>query len=85
MTNEKKAKEICDCDNCKACIKFAEGRNYALNSTCDIYEKVTQAMEWKDEQMKEALNNILIECDACFDEQTTNTLESIIKHQISIL
>lgn len=51
MTNEQKAKEICDCDNCKACIKFAEEGNYALNSTCNIYEKVTQAMDWKEKQM----------------------------------
>lgn len=59
MTNEEKAKEICDCDNCKACIKFAEEGNYALNSTCNIYEKVTQAMQWKDEQHKQEKQQLI--------------------------
>ncbi len=71
MTDEEKAREL------------------SLYKSGDIdilrYDAALDMAEWKDEQMKEALNNILIECDACFDEQTTNTLESIIKHQIDIL
>ena len=71
MTDEEKAREL------------------SLYKSGDIdilrYDVALDMAEWKDEQMKEALNNILIECDACFDEQTTNTLESIIKHQIEIL
>ena len=69
MTNEEKAKEIC--------------KRHIFDS--NHFDCCMEMAQWKDEQMKEALNNILIECDACFDEQTTNTLESIIKHQIEIL
>jgi hypothetical protein len=54
MTNETKAKEICDCDNCKACSKFAEeGAAYAFVSTCDRFDELMQAMVWKDEQHKQ--------------------------------
>lgn len=75
MTNEEKAIEIAMC-------------HFPMHETADaesVRLGALQMAQWKDEQMKEALNNILIECDACFDEQTTNTLESIIKHQISLL
>ena len=69
MTNKEKAIEIRD----------------KLGIYADAYYGALEMAEWKDEQMKEALNNILIECDACFDVQITNTLESIIKHQINLL
>ena len=80
MTNEEKINELAE----KAPINFISKEDlctYRQGFICGA----TKIAEWKDEQMKEALNNILIECDACFDEQTTNTLESIIKHQIDIL
>lgn len=78
MTNEEKAHEIA----------YNKAEGFTLhNGTIEklFAECAIEMAQWKDEQMKEALNNILIECDACFDEQTTNTLESIIKHQISLL
>lgn len=74
MTPQEKATEIAMC-------------NFPMHETADAESMrmgALQMAEWKDKQFKEALNNILIECDACFDEQTTNTLESIIKHQIEI-
>ena len=74
MTNEEKATEISLLQYDMIC-----GKDYPK------YASAMEMAQWKDEQMKEALNNILIECDACFDEQTTNTLEAIIKHQIKIL
>ena len=79
MTNEEKARKIAK--------EYKRHYGFELNSDSSIecYQSAMEAMKWKDEQMKEALNNILIECDACFDEQTTNTLEAIIKHQIEIL
>jgi len=77
MTNEEKAHRICET------ITSIYGVDIAQEA--HIYSAVLAAMEWKDEQMKEALNNILIECDACFDVQTTTTLQVIINHQISIL
>lgn len=82
MTNEEKAKDILNCKHCTLGEKIC----FTPNETpCVDYRGIIKMAQWKDEQMKEALNNILIECDACFDEQTTNTLESIIKHQIEIL
>jgi hypothetical protein len=74
MTNEEKATEISLLQYDMIC-----GYDYPK------YASAMEMAQWKDEQIKEALNNILIECDACFDEQTTNTLEAIIKHQIDIL
>ena len=74
ISNDEKANEI---------ARYMLPYNNAEYHAC--YNSAIKAMKWKDEQMKEALKNILIECDACFDEQTTNTLESIIKHQIDIL
>lgn len=80
MTNEEKASEIAKYCSVMPPTQITQADVLAMTNNAAM-----QAMEWKDEQMKEALNNILIECDACFDEQTTNTLESIIKHQISLL
>jgi hypothetical protein len=54
MTNEQKAKELCDCYSCKACSKFAEkGAAYALSSTCDRFDELMEAMQWKDKERKE--------------------------------
>ena len=82
MTNEEKARELAfESPQCQMYIDNKCNQNFP----CDRFKVALKMAQWKDEQMKEALNNILIECDACFDEQTTNTLESIIKHQIEIL
>lgn len=76
MTPQEKAKEIAEnLYKTWGDSAYATGAEYGA----------TEMHEWDKQQMKDALNNILIECDACFDEQTTNTLESIIKHQIEIL
>lgn len=87
MTNEERANEIarCDCPTHYAGFSICNTDKFQGKNYCAVKVAALKAMQWKDEQMKEALNNILIECDACFDEQTTNTLESIIKHQISLL
>lgn len=52
MTPIEKARDICDCDNCKACSKFAEeGAAYAFTSTCDRFNELMQAMAWEEKQM----------------------------------
>lgn len=75
MTNEEKAEQI---------VKSVSYRVYRYEQGF-AYHSALEMAKWKDEQFKEALNNILIECDACFDEQTTTTLQAIINHQIEIL
>ena len=77
----------------KACARIVADLHYVRNHykachpymTLEFEEVATLMYNYKTKQFKEALNNILIECDACFDEGITTTLESIIKHQISIL
>lgn len=58
MTNEEKAKIICDCDHCNACHKYSKG-SYCYDFTCDAYNDVMNAMKWKDEQFKELLESEL--------------------------
>lgn len=84
MNNTEKARELATeystwVENCKTL------EDYYTTSYMTMVGKCEKMANWKDEQFKEALNNILIECDACFDEQTTTTLQAIINHQKEIL
>lgn len=58
MTNEEKAKIICDCDHCYDCLKYSKG-SYFFDYTCKAYTNVVNAMNWKDEQFKELLETEL--------------------------
>lgn len=66
MTNEEKAKIICDCDQCNACHKYSKG-SYCFDFTCDAYNDVMNAMKWKDEQFKELLESEIKRWSKCND------------------
>lgn len=56
MTNEQKAAEIRKCFSCRACKVFAKDE-YALNTPCDTFCEIMQAMEWKEEQIFDLLRS----------------------------
>lgn len=75
MTNEEKAKIICDCDHCNACHKCSKG------SHCFEYNDVMNAMKWKDEQFKELLETELKRWngDSCEAKYRTEMLKELIE------
>lgn len=80
MTNEEKAKIICDCDHCNACSKYSKG-SHCFDSTCDAYNDVMNAMKWKDEQFKELLETELKKWngDSCEAKYRTEMLKELIE------
>lgn len=81
MTNEEKAKIVCDCDRCKACKKYSSKGSYCFDFTCNAYNDVMDAMKWKDEQFKEILETELKKWngDSCESKYRIEMLKELIE------
>lgn len=55
MTNEKKARELANCEDCFA-EKWCTGTMY---DHCDNFEHLLAMAQWKDEQIKELVAGII--------------------------